>query len=253
VAGQPSGAVRVSKIFRRLPPPPVRFGLLVALVLTLGAFTVFARPDREALLESVRDSGVFGPAAAVLGSALLVAALVPRTLLALVGGALFGTLGGAGYVVIGVTAGSVLAYGVGRMLGREFVAGRLRGRLAVLEAAVARRGTWAVMVMRMIPLVPFCVSNYALGTTSVRLRQFIGGTALGIVPNTLAYAALGSAAMHGNWTGAKVAAACAMTLSATGCLGTLLVWRRRPRSTDAQGSATQPATVEPAAAQPVRG
>jgi uncharacterized membrane protein YdjX (TVP38/TMEM64 family) len=76
----------------------------------------------------------------VIGSALLVAALVPRTLLALAGGALFGTVLGAVYVLVGVTTGAALAFCVGRLLGRTFVSTRLRGRVAVVEAAVARRG-----------------------------------------------------------------------------------------------------------------
>jgi uncharacterized membrane protein YdjX (TVP38/TMEM64 family) len=58
----------------------------------------------------------------------------------------------------------------------------------------------------------------------------IGGTMLGALPATLAYAALGSATMQGNWLGAKVAGGCVLALGACGVLGTYLVWRRRPRT-----------------------
>jgi uncharacterized membrane protein YdjX (TVP38/TMEM64 family) len=194
----------------------------------LGTATLIAGPDRDTLLAAAAGGHVLAPVAAVVGSALLVAALVPRTLLALAGGALFGTLAGALYVLVGVTTGAALAFCVGRLLGRGFVSTRLRGRFALIEAAVARRGVWAVVVCRLIPIVPFAISNYVFGTTSVRPRQMISGTMLGALPATLAYAALGSATMHGDWLGAKVAGCCVLALGATGVIGTYLVWRRRP-------------------------
>jgi uncharacterized membrane protein YdjX (TVP38/TMEM64 family) len=204
--------------------------ILVGLVAALFVATLVAGLDKDALLNAAGGNGLFAPAAAVIGSALLVAALVPRTLLALAGGALFGTVLGAVYVLVGVTTGAALAFCVGRLLGRSFVSTRLRGRVAVVEAAVARRGVWAVVVCRLIPIVPFALSNYAFGTTSVRPRQMITGTMLGALPATVAYAALGSATMQGDWLGAKVAGGCVLALGACGVIGTYLVWRRRPRA-----------------------
>jgi len=204
--------------------------ILVGLVAALFVATLVAGLDKDALLNAAGGNGLFAPAAAVIGSALLVAALVPRTLLALAGGALFGTVLGAVYVLVGVTTGAALAFCVGRLLGRSFVSTRLRGRVAVVEAAVARRGVWAVVVCRLIPIVPFALSNYAFGTTSVRPRQMITGTMLGALPATVAYAALGSATMQGDWLGAKVAGGCVLALGACGVIGTYLVWPRRPRA-----------------------
>jgi uncharacterized membrane protein YdjX (TVP38/TMEM64 family) len=211
----------------------LRFMILVGLVAVLGATTLLAGVDKDTLLSAAGDGNAFAPAAAVIGSALLVAALVPRTLLALAGGALFGTVLGALYVLVGITSGAALAFCVGRLLGRRFVSTRLRGRVAIVEAAVARRGIWAVVVCRLIPIVPFAISNYAFGTTSVRPRQMIAGTMLGALPATVAYAALGSATMQGDWLGAKVAGGCVLALGACGVLGTYLVWRRRPRAASA--------------------
>jgi uncharacterized membrane protein YdjX (TVP38/TMEM64 family) len=184
-------------------------------------------PDHDGLRTAAAASR-YAPAAAVLGSAVLVAALVPRTLLAAVGGALFGTVTGSLYVLVGVTTGAALSYGVGRLLGRDFVSSRIRGPLAHVEAAVSQQGIWAV-VCRLIPLIPFAISNYAFGTTSVRPYHLIGGTMLGALPATLAYAALGSATMQQDWLGAKIAGGCVLALGCIGMIGTYLVWRRRPR------------------------
>lgn len=219
---------RMKRPWQRPSGPALRFMLLVGLVVALGVATLIAGPDKHTLLAAAAGGSVLAPVAAVIGSALLVAALVPRTLLALAGGALFGTVAGAVYVLAGVTVGATLAFCVGRLLGRGFVAARLRGRVAQVEAAVARRGVWAVIVCRLIPIVPFGISNYAFGTTSVRARQMITGSMLGALPATVAYAALGAATMNGDWLGAKVAGGCVVALGVTGVIGTYLVWRRRP-------------------------
>jgi uncharacterized membrane protein YdjX (TVP38/TMEM64 family) len=222
----------------------VRFGVLVVLVAGLGIMTVLNHPSRHGLLAAAHSSHVVAPLLAVVGSALLVTALTPRTLLAFVGGALFGTLAGAGYVLVGVTAGALLSFAIGRLLGRDFVAGHLRGRFALMEQAVARRALLAVTISRLIPIVPFGISNYALGTASVPFGSYLAGTLLGATPATVAYAALGAATMHGDPTGAAFAGTAVAVLGVGGAIGTYLVWRRRPRRPQALLS-TPPAAISP--------
>jgi uncharacterized membrane protein YdjX (TVP38/TMEM64 family) len=207
----------------------MRFGVLVTLVAGLGVLALANRPSRHGLLATVHHHHLVAPLIAVIGSAVLVVALTPRTLLAFVGGALFGTLAGTGYVLVGVTAGALLAFCTGRFLGRDFVASHLRGRVALVERAVARRALLAVTVSRLIPLVPFGISNYALGTASVPVRPYLVGTLLGAAPATVAYAALGAATMRGDGIGAAYAGLAAGVLGIGGMIGTYLVWRRRPR------------------------
>ncbi|WP_238015369.1 VTT domain-containing protein [Dactylosporangium sp. AC04546] len=207
----------------------LRFGALALLVATLFAVMIAVGPDRASLSHAVSPDHPFAPVLAVFGTALLTTALLPRTLLSAVGGLLFGFSSGALYILAGVTLGAILAHTVGRYLGREFMARYLRGRLLLIEQAVAKRGILAVVISRMIPLVPFGVSNYLFGTTRVRLLPFIGGTILGAMPATLAYAALGSATARGDAAGMSIAGVVILTLGIGGSIGSLLVWRRRPR------------------------
>ncbi|MDT4987369.1 MAG: hypothetical protein QOI74_1463 [Micromonosporaceae bacterium] len=206
----------------------VRFAILIALVTGLGLTTLLVHPSRHGLLAAAHHSHL-APMVTVCGSALLIVALTPRTLLSFVGGALFGTLAGAGYVLLGVAAGGLLAFFVGRYLGRAFVARHLHGRLAQIERAVARRALVAVVISRLIPLVPFGVSNYALGTSSVGIGPYLAGTLIGATPATLAYAALGAATMRGDPGGAAWAGGAVVVLGVSGSIGTFLLWRRRPR------------------------
>jgi len=206
-----------------------RFGSLTLLVAALAVVMLTVRPDRDMLVSAFGARNALAPVLAVIGTAVLTAALVPRTLLSAVGGLLFGWLSGAGYILLGVTLGAILARGIGRLLGREFMARHLKGRLLQVEQAVASRGVLAVMVSRMVPFVPFCISNYLFGTTSVRFVPFVLGTMLGALPATLAYAALGSATANHNTTGMTVAGVVVATLGIGGSIGTYLIWRKRPR------------------------
>jgi uncharacterized membrane protein YdjX (TVP38/TMEM64 family) len=209
----------------------MRFVVLATIVAALAVAMLIVRPDRAALVDAVHPSGPLAPAVAVVGTALLTAAFVPRTLLSVVGGLLFGWLSGAGYVLVGVTVGAVAAFAIGRVLGREFVARYLRGRLLRVEQAVSGRGALSVTISRLIPLVPFGVSNYAFGTTSIGFVPFVAGTVLGAMPATVAYAALGAATAAGDTGAMRTWMAVALVLGASGVLGTYLVWRRRPRVT----------------------
>jgi uncharacterized membrane protein YdjX (TVP38/TMEM64 family) len=212
---------------RRLRTPAgLRFVALLVLVAGLAAVMLLARPDRDALIAALRPSDALAPAVAVGGSALLTAALVPRTLLSVVGGLLFGWVSGTGYVLVGITLGAVGAFAVGRLLGREFVARHLRGRLRRVEQAVAERGTLAVTVCRLVPLVPFCVSNYVLGTTSIGFARFVVGTVLGAAPATVAYAALGAATARGDMAAVRTWTVVVVALGIGGVVGTVLVLRR---------------------------
>ncbi len=210
-----------------------RFGVLTVLLTALFVIMVVVHPTRHSLANAMDTEGVFAPLIAVGATALLTTAMVPRTVLSAVGGLLFGWMPGAGYILIGVTLGAVAAYTVGHFLGREFMARHLKGRLLHIEQAVANRGILAVAVSRMVPIVPFCISNYIFGTTSVRFLPFVAGTLFGAMPATLAYAALGSATAHHNATGMTIAGAVVATLGIGGSIGTFLMWRRRPRRTAA--------------------
>jgi uncharacterized membrane protein YdjX (TVP38/TMEM64 family) len=206
-----------------------RFGALTLLLLVLVAVMIAAHPTRQSVAGSIDTDNSFAPAIAVAGTALLTAALAPRTLLSAVGGLLFGWMDGTGYVLAGVTLGAIGAYGVGRLLGREFMARHLKGRGLRLERAVANKGLLAVALSRMVPCVPFGISNYVFGTTSVRFVPFVLGTVLGATPATLAYAALGSATAHHNTAGMTASGVVVAMLGISGSIATVVMWRRRPR------------------------
>ena len=135
---------------------------------------------------------MWGPLVFVVIYAGLTVALVPGTALTLVSGALFGPARGAAYAVCGATIGAVIAFAIGRALGRDGVRQLVGPRLPRVEAALDETGFGAMVILRLLPIVPFNGLNYAAGVTGIRVLPYVAATALGILPGTVAVAVAGS-------------------------------------------------------------
>jgi uncharacterized membrane protein YdjX (TVP38/TMEM64 family) len=171
----------------------VRPAVLVALVAVavVVALTVGVPPVEE-IRRRVAGSG---PAAPVL-YALLYAGLtltpVPVSVVTIAGGVLFGVAVGLPAVLAGALVGAVAGFAVSRYLGRR-TAARIGGqRLARLDALLRRRGVVAVIAVRLVPLLPFTTLNIACGLTAVRLRDYVIGTAVGVLPGATAFVTIGA-------------------------------------------------------------
>ncbi|MGW4116263.1 TVP38/TMEM64 family protein [Actinosynnema sp. NPDC004786] len=208
-------------------------GLAVAVAALAGAAAFADLPGPDRLRDWADDRGPWGPVAFVLLCAVGTAAFFPKPVLATASGLLFGVLPGLVVAVVGCTAGALIAFGAARLLGRRSVARWLgSGRLATLDAVFARHGLAATVVLRLLPVVPFAVSNYGAGVTSVAPASFAAGTALGLAPTTALAVVLGDGAAD-PWSARSIAAAAAwLALTAIGGVWGGLLLRRARRSPD---------------------
>lgn len=218
----------VEPVMKRLVTAPrLRLGLFAALLTAATVAAIVVDVPSPADVKAWVESG--GPAAPLLFLLLYLVLTVlffPAGVLTAAGGALFGVVAGSLLSVIGATAGATAAFFIGRRLGRgtlERAAGR---RVRAVDAWLGRRGFTAVLYLRLIPLVPFNALNYASGVTGVSARDYVFGTALGIIPGAFAYAALGSS-LDDPWSPEFLAAVgLALALAAIGAFEA----RRRGRS-----------------------
>lgn len=128
----------------------------------------------------------------VVAYVILTVLLVPGTIPSVAAGAIFGPVWGTLLTLTGATIGAVAAFETARALGRERVRARLGRRTDAADRWVRSRGLLGVITLRLVPVVPFNVLNYAFGLSTVQRRNHVIGTALGIVPGTVAFVALGS-------------------------------------------------------------
>jgi uncharacterized membrane protein YdjX (TVP38/TMEM64 family) len=118
---------------------------------------------------------------------------VPRTLLAVAAGLLFGGWWGPVWAALGSLAGAVAGYLVARHLYSGFVERADPTRLQALLARAEGGGWRMVAMVRLLPLIPHSLTNYAFGLTRIGLVAYVIGSLLGQLPLTIAYADLGAA------------------------------------------------------------
>lgn len=135
------------------------------------------------------------PIATVMLGAALLCVLVPRTVLSLACGALFGPFAGAAWSLSAAVIAAALTYFAGQWAGRDLLVARAGTRVKALDSWIKRRGMLAVIVVRQLPIAPFGMVGYAYGASSVRFRDFLGGTAIGGIPSSISYATIGAAAV----------------------------------------------------------
>lgn len=171
----------------------VRFSVLVGLLVTAAAVALrVGVPDPAALPSTVAATGTAGVIVFIAGYVACTLLVLPKGVLSIGAGIAFGFLPGAVIVMVGATLGACAAFVVGRWLGRDAVERMAGSHLARLDTLVTSYGFAAIVLVRLIPLIPFTVINYAAGLTSIGFRAYALGTAIGIIPGTLAYVALGA-------------------------------------------------------------
>lgn len=179
---------------RLLPLALLALGSLLLLALGGGRYLSFAAlaAHREWLAALVVRAG----AAAALGFIAVYAGLVALSfpaaeLLTIAGGLLFGRWLGTAYAIIGATIGASLVFLAARagLAGLAVRAGPLAARFA---DGFRRNALNYLLVLRLIPLVPFWLVNLVAGAAGLALPVFIVGTFVGIIPAAFIFASLGA-------------------------------------------------------------
>ena len=125
--------------------------------------------------------------------AFIILSPVPVLVLIAATGIAFGPVLGPIYAMAGCLSSASVGFAVGRWMGQRRVE-RLGGaRIAHVSRALRRNGTLAVFLVRKVP-APFALSNIVVGASTVRYRDFIIGTVLGMGAIVVAVAGFGSQA-----------------------------------------------------------
>ena len=169
-----------------IPIGRILFGLMaVVLLISVGRQVGGRLPEFAVWVDGL---GVWGPAVFIAGYAGATVAFVPGSVLTLAAGAVFGLVRGVAYVMVGATLGASMAFLVARYIARGAIEQRLEGdrRFAAIDRAVGREGRKIVFLLRLSPVFPFNLLNYALGLTNVRFVDYFIAC-LGMIPGTLLY------------------------------------------------------------------
>ncbi len=171
---------------------PAKIVIAAAAVIAVVALGRVAGGYIPAFADWVDGLGIWGPVVFIFGYAAAVVAFVPASALTLGAGAIFGLGKGVVLVFIGATIGACASFLVSRNLARRAVQKRVKGdkRFEAIDRAVADNGRKIVFLLRLSPIFPFNLLNYALGLTKVRFTDY-ALACIGMLPGTILYVYLG--------------------------------------------------------------
>ncbi|MGH7290376.1 MAG: TVP38/TMEM64 family protein, partial [Myxococcota bacterium] len=141
----------------------------------------------------VKTLGPAGPLVFIAGYALAVVGFVPASLLTIGAGTIFGVVAGTAWVFIAATLGACAAFMLARTVARGAVERRILAnpRFAAIDGAIAKDGRKIAVLLRLSPVIPFTLLNYALGLTRIRFADY-AIACIAMLPGTLLYVYIGS-------------------------------------------------------------
>jgi len=171
-----------------------RLVLAAALLVAFGYLLLDRNVIDSSLLErEVGRFGRVGPILFVLVYALGTTLFLPGSVLTIAGGGLFGPVWGTLCNLLGAIIGATLAFMIARYCAFDWVAARSGEKLGRLMRGVEQEGWRFVAFVRLVPLFPFNLVNYALGLTRIRLAEYVVASLICMAPGAFAYTYVGYA------------------------------------------------------------
>ena len=171
--------------------------LLFILVIgaALVAWFLYLQDSLPAFMEWVRDQGMLGALVVGLGYVVATVLMIPGSLTTLMIGAIYGPWIGTAVVSPASVIGATFAFMLGRSVFRSSIEQKMgdNPKFSALTTAVEKEGLKVITLVRLSPIFPFSIVNYAFGLTRAKLSHYVLGSFVGMLPGTLMYVYLGAA------------------------------------------------------------
>ncbi len=170
-------------------------------------FTPFGEFAKPVVMESFFDSiaGFWWTPLVFIGLyAILTTVGVPMVVMTFVAGFTFGAMQGTIYVLIGANIGAYLAFVLARYLGRDFISRYIKGPIDRLDRQLRNQGFLRMLQLRLIPIIPFNLLNFAAGLSGIRKMHYVLGTMFGIIPASFIYVYTAASLMQVYMAGAEL-------------------------------------------------
>jgi uncharacterized membrane protein YdjX (TVP38/TMEM64 family) len=200
---------------------------IFCIVVTGLAVYLLGGIDPKQLQVWLNQAGIWAPLIYIALYTVATLLILPSTALNLTGGAIFGPWLGTLWTSIAAIIAAVVSFAFTRTVGRETIARRLAGRWQAMDAEMQQGGSFYMFAIRLLPIIPYGLVNFAAGLTSIRFRDYLLGTVLGTVPGVLPFVMLGSSGLQAMRTGDVLPLMGALGL--TGLLVGGATWYRRRR------------------------
>lgn len=176
----------------------------------------------------LEQAGILAPIIYIIIYIIATILVLPSTALNLTGGAIFGPWIGTLWTSLAAIIAATVAFYYSRTIGREWISQKLAGRWQAMDAEMCQGGLFYMFAIRLLPIIPYGLVNFAAGLTSVSFKDYLLGTILGTVPGVLPFVMLGSSGLKALKTGDLLPLIGALSLTAM--LVGVATWYRRRRS-----------------------
>jgi uncharacterized membrane protein YdjX (TVP38/TMEM64 family) len=197
------------------------------IVITGLAIYLLGGIDPNQLQGWLTQEGIWAPIIYIVLYTVATVLVLPSTALNLTSGAIFGPWLGTLWTSIAAVIAAVVAFAFTRTVGREMVAQKLAGRWQAMDAEMHQGGLFYMFALRLLPIIPYGLVNFAAGLTSIRFQDYLLATILGTIPGVLPFVMLGSFGLRAMRTGDVLPLFLALGL--TGLLVGSATWYRRRR------------------------
>jgi uncharacterized membrane protein YdjX (TVP38/TMEM64 family) len=149
----------------------------------------------ESVVLALADLGPWGAVLFIVAYVVASVTLAPAFVLTFAAGAVFGLWRGTLLVYLGAVLGASSVFAIASPLAQSRVLRWLDRdpRVAAVRRAVAGEGTWVMFLLRLSPVIPFVLLNYALALAGVRYRDFLAAS-VGMLPAIVMYVYYGKVA-----------------------------------------------------------
>jgi uncharacterized membrane protein YdjX (TVP38/TMEM64 family) len=199
---------------------------IICIIFTGLGVLILGGIDRNQLQIYLEKMGIWTPIIYILLYTLGTLLILPSTPLNLTGGAIFGIWWGTLWTTLAALIAALVAFIFTRTVGREIIAKKFAGRWEAIDAEIRLGGLFYMFAIRLLPIIPYGLVNFAAGLTSIRLKDYFLGTLMGTLPGVLPFVMMGSG-INELSQGNILPLMCAFTL--TGILVGGATWYRRRR------------------------
>ncbi|MCP2730742.1 TVP38/TMEM64 family protein [Limnofasciculus baicalensis] len=200
--------------------------IIICLIATGAGVYLLADIDQQQLQTWLKQAGIWAPLIYILLYTVGTILILPSTPLNLSGGAIFGIWWGTMWTTIAAVVAAVVAFAFTRTIGRDVVAKKFAGKWEAMDAEMRQGGLFYMFAIRLLPLIPYGLVNFAAGLTGIRFKDYFIGTLLGTVPGILPFVMMG-AGLRSLKQGDILPLTFALAL--TGMLVGVATWYRRRR------------------------
>ncbi|MFY7803393.1 MAG: TVP38/TMEM64 family protein [Limnoraphis robusta] len=175
--------------------------IIVCFVVTAIMLYFMGVLDTQSIKNKLQNMGIFAPILYIFVYTVATILILPSTALNLLGGAIFGVWWGTLWTSIAAITAAIFTFTFTRTVGRKWVENKLAGRWQAVDAEIRQGGLFYLFAIRLLPIIPYGLVNFAAGLTSISFKDYIMGTTLGTIPGLLPFVMLGSSGFKAVKTG----------------------------------------------------